>query len=280
MSIINVFNGVFCNQEVIINNLLGRTGYKLMTDTNIVSKASRHSGLSESKIVRAFSGKPSVFNQFTHEKERAIAYLRLAMAELLDEDDFLFNGFSALLVPREVNHVLQVCLIADLKARLAWAGKEQGLSESEALKTVRREDEERGAWIEALFGKKDPWDPSLYDIMIPTDKLKAEEAVRLVEKNLARDIIRTTVETKEAIRDFQLAAQAGVALAREGHHVGVAAQNGVITLTINKNVLMLSRLEEELRSIVSPVPGVRGVETKVGHGFHQAGPVLAYDRHD
>jgi two-component system, OmpR family, response regulator CpxR len=270
MSIITVFNGIFCNQETNIKKLLDRTGYKLMTDTNIVAKASRHSGLSETKISRAFSGKPSVFNQFTHEKERAIAYLRLAMAELLDEDDFLFHGYSGQLIPRDISHVLQLCLIADLKARLAWAKREPGLSESEALKVIRREDEERGVWIGTLFGKNDPWDPSLYDIMVPTDKLNPEEVVQLVEKNLGRDIIKPSAESKQAIRDFQLAAHVGVALAREGHNVGVAAQKGVISLTINKNVLLLSRLEEELRSIVGPVPGVRSVETKVGQGFHQA----------
>ena len=61
--------------------------------------------MAESKIARVFSAKASVFNQFTHEKERSMAYLRLAMAELLAEDDFLFSGFSAHLIPREVSHV-------------------------------------------------------------------------------------------------------------------------------------------------------------------------------
>ena len=44
----------------------------------------------------------------------------------------------------------------------------------------------------------------------------------------------------------------------------------MVTLTINKHVLMLSRLEEELRSIAGQVPGVRSVATQVGQGFHQA----------
>jgi CheY-like chemotaxis protein len=105
--------------------------------------------------------------------------------------------------------------------------------------------------------------------MIPTDKLNPEEVVQLVEKNLNRDIVRPSPESKQAARDFLLAAQAGVALAREGHNVGATAQKGVVTLTINKHVLMLSRLEDELRSIVSQVPGVLGVETRVGQGFHQ-----------
>jgi two-component system response regulator CpxR len=271
MSIITVYSGIFCNQDPIIETLLTRTGYQRMVDANIVTKAANHSGVAGSKISRAFSGKPSVFNSFTHEKERAIAYLRLAMAELVtSEDNFLFQGYSAQLIPREIGHCLHLCLIADLKFRLAQAKKEQGLAQSEALKIIRHEDEDRSAWIDTIFQKKDPWDPSLYDIIIPTDKLGPEEIVQLVEKNLHRDIVRPSAESRQAAGDFLLAAQVGVTLAGEGHNVGVTARQGLITLTINKNVLMLSRLEDELRSVASRVQGVQQVETRIGQGFHQA----------
>jgi hypothetical protein len=40
-------------------------------------------------------------------------------------------------------------------------------------------------------------------------------------------------------------------------------------LTINKHVLMLNRLEEELKDIAGQVPGVTSVETKVGPGYYQ-----------
>jgi len=270
MSVITVFSGIFCNQETIIKNLLERTGYRLMVESNILAKAGKHSGMSENKIARVFSSKPSVFNQFTHEKERSIAYLKLAMAELLAEDNFIFSGFSGILIPREVSHVLHLCLIADLKYRVARAQEEKGLLTSEALRLIRKEDEERGGWIGTLFQKKDPWDPSLYDMVIPTDKLTVDEIGRLVEKNLAQPIVETSPASQMAVLDFLLAAQTEVALAREGHQVGVSARDGVVTLTINKHVLMLSRLEEELRSIAGQVPGVRSVATQVGQGFHQA----------
>jgi two-component system, OmpR family, response regulator CpxR len=271
MSIITVYSGIFCNQDPIIQTLLSGTGYQLMVDANIVTKAANHSGTTASKISRAFSGKPSVFNPFTHEKERAIAYLRLAMADLVtSEDNFLFHGYSAQLIPREVGHCLHLCLIADLRFRLAQAKKEQRLSENEALKVIRHEDEDRSVWIDTIFQKKDPWDPSLYDIIIPTDKLGLEETLQLVGKNLQRDIVKPSPESRQAARDFLLAAQVGVTLAGEGHNVGVTALQGLITLTINKHVLMLGRLEEELRSIVSRVPGVQKVETRIGQGFHQA----------
>ena len=255
MSVITVFSGIFCNQETNIKNLLQRTGYKLMVEPNILTKAAKHSGMSENKIARVFSSRPSVFNQFTHEKERSIAYLKLAMAELLAEDNFLFSGFSGPLIPREVSHVLQLCLIADMKSRVAWAKKEQDLSDSEALRLIRKEDEERACWIDTLFQKKDPWDPSLYDIVIPTDKMTVDEIGGLIEKNLAQSIVKTSAKSKKAVDDFLLAAQTEVVLAREGHQVGVTARSGVVTLTINKHVLMLSRLEDGTPLHCRPGPG-------------------------
>jgi CheY-like chemotaxis protein len=68
-----------------------------------------------------------------------------------------------------------------------------------------------------------------------------------------------------------------VALAREGHTVDVSAGNGAITLTINKHVLMLSRLRDELKSIAGQVAGVKSVETKVGKDFHKTD---IYRKHD
>jgi len=74
-----------------------------------------------------------------------------------------------------------------------------------------------------------------------------------------------------------LGARVGVALAKEGHNVGVKAEDGAITLTMNKHVLMLSRLEEELKAIADKVPGVKSVETKVGADFYQTD---VYRKHD
>jgi len=48
----------------------------------------------------------------------------------------------------------------------------------------------------------------------------------------------------------------------EGHDVDVSAAEGVVTLTINKHVLALQRLENELKSIAEKVPGVIAVRPK------------------
>ena len=83
-------------------------------------------------------------------------------------------------------------------------------------------------------------------------------------------MLTPTPASLAALADFQLQARVQVALTLEGHEVSVAVQDGAVNLTIEKNVLMLSRLEQELQEIVAKVPGVRAVTTGVGANFHQA----------
>ena len=119
----------------------GRTGYRQITDDEIVAEASRRSAMMQSKIKRAFSAKTSVFNKFTVEKERSLAYIKLAVADLISTDDALTTCFSGQLLPAHISHILRVCLIAPKKYRTAAAAEQQGLSEKDAAKLVRRHED-------------------------------------------------------------------------------------------------------------------------------------------
>ena len=270
MSIITLFSGSFCNENSVIEEIISRTGYRLITDTEVVAEASRLSEMAESKIMRAFSADTSVFNKFTHEKERSIAFLKLALAELIPDDNALVTCFCGQLIPRAVSHSLRVCLIASLKYRIAEASREQGVSEKDAAKLVQKREEDCSVWIDMLFNQSDPWDAGLYDIIIPADKMTPADAAVLIADNAVSDVVRPTQSSKQALADFRLTVGTEVALAKEGHNVDVSAKDGSITITINKHVLMLSRLQDELRSIAEQVPGVKAVETKVGKGFHKS----------
>jgi two-component system, OmpR family, response regulator CpxR len=269
MPITSLFSGSYCNEKEVASKLVEQTGYRLVRDEDVIAAASARSGMSAAKVHKAFSGKASVFNTFTHEKERSLAYLRLAMAELLSGAGLLVAGFSGLLIPKRMNHVLRVCLIADLKFRSA-AARQEGVPEKETVRTLHKLDEDAAQWVHTVAGVSDPWSPSLYDIVIPMNKMTVAQACELVVGNLKKEILAPTAASQQARGDFLLEAAVEVALAKEGHHVAAAAENGSVTLTINKQVLMLGRLEEELQSIAGQVPGVRSITTKVGKGFHQA----------
>jgi CheY-like chemotaxis protein len=99
----------------------------------------------------------------------------------------------------------------------------------------------------------------------------------LIEENILKDVVRTTAASRQAVDDFRLAAQVEVTLVEEGHDVEVTACKGAVTLSIHKRVLLLSRLEDELKSIASKVYGVESVAVTVGHDNSRAS---IYHKHD
>ena len=107
--------------------------------------------------------------------------------------------------------------------------------------------------------------------------MSVQDAAALITDNAGKDIIQQTAASQQALEDFRLAAETEVALVEQGHTVEVCAKNGAITLTINKHVLRLNRLQEELKSIAEPIAGVKSVVTKIGKDFHKTD---IYRKHD
>jgi len=277
MPVITIVSGTFCERTTVVRELLDKTKYELIDTDALVANAARNSGMAATKIMGAFSAKTSVFNRFTHEKERSVAHLRLALAEMLSEDNLVLTGPLGLLIPEKVSHVLRVCLIADLKFRINTAMTREGLKEKDALHQIHQRDEDLAAWIKMLNKGNDPWASALYDIVVPLDKTAPDEAALLIAEKAGNDVVARTQASQSAQNDFLLAARVETALAREGHAVSVNAFRGAVELTINKNILMLSRLEEELKAIAAKVPEVQSVVTRVGKGFYQTDIYRKYD---
>lgn len=207
MPIITIFSGGFCQEGPVIDEVVARTEYRQITDNEIVAEASRRSAMAESKIMRAFSSKTSVFNKFTLEKERSLAYIKLAVADLITIDNALITCFSGQLIPAAVSHTLRVCLVAPQKYRTAAAAEQQGISEKDAAKLVQGREEDCSFWIDSLLGNSDPWDPALYDVVIPVDKMSVQDAAALIADYAGRDILRQAADSKQALEDFRLAAE-------------------------------------------------------------------------
>jgi two-component system, OmpR family, response regulator CpxR len=276
MSVITIFSGIFCSADAVIQQVMTHTGYRLITDEEIIGKATEMSAISEEKIRRVFSAKASVFNPFTHERECATACLRLALAKELEDDRAIVHGFSGLLIPPSVKDVLRVCITADLSYRIQRAATLQRLPENEALFQVRAQDAQCAVWTKALYSVENPWTDGLYDLVLPMDRVDAASAGTRIEEGLIKHIADGDSAAIQAQKDFLLAATVEMALCKAGHNVSVAAEDGLVTLTIDKQVPMRSRLEAELKTIAGEIPGVCTVTTRVLTDDHQA---LIYRKH-
>ena len=113
--------------------------------------------------------------------------MRLAVAEMLVEDQLIVDGLTSLLIPMTIDHVLRVCLIAEMSYRIQQGRQIRSIDEKEALKIIRQADSDSAAWVDSLFSKQDPWDEALYDIVIPMNSVDKNRAGALIEENLLKD---------------------------------------------------------------------------------------------
>ena len=277
MPVVNVFCGSYCGAEQVVRGVIEKTGLGYVDDAALVTATGKRFNIEENRIWKALRGKTSIFNKFTHERERSLACFKQVLADRLKQDDFLLFGLSSLLVPRTISHVLNVCMIADIGYRSNLACRIEKISQKDAVKKIHKDDESLVVWVEDLFGRKDPWTAELYDMVIPMDKTARDDAVKLICDNLKRSILMVSVDSLKAVADFALACEVNLKLAEQGHDVSVWAKDGIVVMEINKHVMMLASLEEELKKLASEIPGVKGAETKVGPGYYQSDVYRKFD---
>ena len=259
MSIVALFSGTFCGAEEIAEHLAAATGYTLATDRTVVARAAALSGFSEKQLNRCFSARPSVFNPFTRERERFVSWLTLAVAERCQDTRWLLHGFTSHLLPPSIGHVLRACLIADAPQRTKTAVTDLRISRAEAAQRISAQDLDRAVWVRSIRGREDPWDAALYDMVLPTHSLSTQEGVEWIRRGLAADALQPTADTRRSAAAFLRAARIEAGLAARGHTVGVTVEPAGVCLRIDRPVLMLERLETELKEALAEMDIVEDV---------------------
>lgn len=268
MSIVAFFSASYCHAEDAIQLLTDRTGYRLLTDEQLIESVAGKFAVSEKKLRRTIFGPRPFFENITRERGRHIAYLRLALAEAIQDDEIIHHGFTMHLLPRSLSHVLRVCLVASREFRLAQAQR-AGLESSKARSQLKKDDEQCRQWTVALI-ELGPWDKRHYDVVIPMNDTTPEAAVDELLTHLAGPVVASGPHTTSAARDFLLSARVGVALVEAGHHeVDVECQGGKVTLIINKFVMRLEKHKQEITTLARQVEGVVEVEARVGPRYRQ-----------
>lgn len=276
MAVISLFSASHCHGCEVAQGVRDKLGYDFLSNEKLLAETSVRFQVSEDKLERTMHGPVSVFNRLTHEKEHHLTYIRATLAELVQQDNLVYHGFAGHLLPRNLPHVLRVCLVAKRDYRIALAAQAEGIAARTARKSVSREDEERKNWTLYLFGLS-PWDEKLYDMLLPMDSTAVDQAVAMIADHAGKPPIETTPASQKAIEDFLLTTRVQLALVQKGHDVDldVSSNNGLVTVTLNRYVLRLDHLKNELREAVLGVTGVKDMQTKLGPHFL---PPSRYDK--
>ncbi len=253
MPVVSIFSGSFCRGEEVSEALREATGYSLISDHDVVKRASVLSTIPEERFFRCFSAKLSAFNPFTRELERSLTWMRLSLAQYLQENQFILHGFTSHLIPPAISHALHVCLIADLPYRIRDCSQFCDVNHEEAGKRIAGEDNGKAAWVRLIRETENPWNPALYDMVLPTSALGIEKTLQLIKKGILANAVVPTDTSIRAASLFMEESRIEAALAEKGHVAKAKANGNQVILTIDRPVMMLERLEDELTAIIKRV---------------------------
>lgn len=261
MSIITISRGSYSSGKEIAEKVAERLGYQV-TSREAYIEASQKYNVPELKLVRAINEAPSMFNRFSFEKEKYLAYIWAAIVRHLRNDNMVYHGLAGHFLLMGVSHVLKVRIIADMGTRVANEMKRENISEKEARHILMKDDEERRKWSKSLFGI-DTWDPSLYDFVLNISKLTVDDAVDIIEHTVKLKHFQTTPESKKAMNDLWLACEVKAVLLDVKPDIEVSASDGIVLVKTRAHISQEEHLVEELKKAGKRIAGVKEVRVDV-----------------
>ncbi|MGA9478342.1 MAG: cytidylate kinase-like family protein [Desulfobacterales bacterium] len=230
MSIITINRGSYSRGKEVAEKLALKLEYECIS-RDILLEASDEFNIPEIKLIRALHDPASVFERFTHGKDRYISYLYAALLQHVRKDNIVYHGLAGQFFLRDIPHVLKVRVIADMKDRVREEMRRENISAEEALYILNKDDEERRKWALQLYGA-DTWDSKLYDIVLHIGRLTVDNAVDILFETVQKPNFQTSVESRQLVDDLALSAAAKAALAKIAPKISIAADNGKIFISI------------------------------------------------
>ncbi len=266
MAIITISRGSYSKGREVAEKTAARLGYQVVS-RDVLIEASDRFHIPEIRLVRAIHDAPSILERFTHGKQCYMAYIRSALVSRAVKDNLVYHGLAGHLLLKDIPHVMRVRIIANLEDRVEAEMKREGISAAKARSLLLKDDAERRNWTKSLYGV-DPWDPSLYDLVIHVDKLKVDDAVDIIVEAVGRECFQTTPEAQQKIEDLNLACRIKAALVENDCiDLGVACEYGNVVVYTKQGCRHSHRIEETLRRLRREIDEINHVEVYEGLPF-------------
>ncbi len=253
MSIITISRGSYSRGKEVAEKLAQKLSYECIS-RDVLLEASDQFNIPEIKLIRAIHDAPSILERFTFGKERYMAYIRAALLKSVQKDNVVYHGLAGHFFLQGIPHVLKVRIIADLEDRIREEMRRENTTEAEARAIIKKDDEERRKWGQHIYGA-DPWDPSLYDMVLHIKTLSVEDAVNVILCVLGTPSFKTTPESQKLLDDLALAARIEAALVEEFPTVKVTAENGEIAIHMKSSLAEDPEVAGRIKRLANRVAG-------------------------
>lgn len=263
MPIITISRGSYSKGKEVAERVAGQLGYQCIA-REIILKASKEFNVPEIKFAKAIHDAPSIFDRLTYGREKYIAYLQAALLKSVQCDNVVYHGMAGHFFLKGIRHALKVRIIADKSDRVQTTMAREGVSEQEAERLLKKDDEDRSRWSKHVFNI-DTSDPSLYDLVIHIGKITVPDAVAIIISTAQLEAFKTTYDSQRALDDLVLAAEVKAALIDLKPDIQAVATDGKVLL--GTKVSQLQEIEEvrKIEQIARSIHGVKDLEIKTSH---------------
>ena len=262
MAVITISRGSYSKGKEVAEKVAARLGYRCLS-REVILDASEHYHIPEIKMIKAIHDAPSVLKRFGHDKSRFVNYYQSALARNVQKDNVVYHGLAGHLLLKGIPHVLKVRIIADLEERVRDEMGRERIPKQEALRLILRDDQERRKWTQSLYGV-DPWDSSLYDLVLHIHKLTVADAVDFICQAVDLPQFRTTKESQRKMDDLALASQIKAALVHGYPDIFVTAEYGNILIYTKTDDRLSHKLREKAKNLCRDIEGINNLEVHTG----------------
>jgi cytidylate kinase len=261
MAIITISRGTYSFGKEIAEHVAQRLGYTCIS-RDLLLETSEQFNIPEIKLVRALHDAPSLLDRFTYGKERYIAFIEATLLEEAQKDNIVYHGLAGHFILRELKHILNIRIIANIDDRVGLEMQREGISRDEALNILRKDDHERRQWSLRLFGI-DAADASLYDLVIHIGKISVDAAVDIICRTAQSEAFQTTPESQLALDNMTLAAKVRAKLVPVTPTATVTSKNGTVFVNVKASLNLEHEITGQIKDLVETVPGVQDVKVNI-----------------
>ena len=264
MPLITISGGVGTGAEKVAQLVAKKSRVDLFDDLRLQKEADKMGVRSED--LKGLNEKaPSFFDSLRYNPELYLDILESVVYQVSRGGEGVIVGHGSQLLLRDFGCAMHVFIHASEAYRVQHLVQEYDLSSKAAEKMIHKSDSEKKGFLRFAF-QMDWENPSLYDLVINTEKLGIEGAAKLVMESLLLESVKEcSLKSLETMERMSLAKTVQAALLKEGFsysqfHVEIPEQ-GVV------QVIGYAATEEDKSRMLKTIkksPGVARVKDQLG----------------
>lgn len=238
-------------------------------DKDKIGQALRDYGLSAFEV-ETFDEKPPPFWDYMDmQKKKFLQIIQALIHSFAKKDNVVIVGRGGQVLLKDFPGVLHVRIVAPFDLRIQRITEQGGGDKKKAMGVLRRSDRASARFMRGFFDVD--WDdPGLYDLMINTRHLSAEEAGRMImESARSLEIKEGGRRNREKMEDLALVQKVEtslqIVLGSGLRQIDITSERGVVSL---KGTVSSNLLKEDCHNAVASIKGVNRVNNQLSVEEH------------